>query len=370
MSLVDLSKSADINLTVLKAEKIMGTVSLPEGEVAPRGGYNLRVGAISENGSPDDYKDDYSNSESITIPEGKSSKDYCITVLPCNGGYSVYYDSQYSNSKDYEYVTKGYYSKDGTVADSSKGTLVDVSKNTGINLSILKGNSIRGTVSLPEGEVAPKGGLSVRVLARSDNGIPNSYSLDFSKEVLCKLPEGKSSASYSITVSPSNSGYSVYYIIDDKKSEYMKMGFYSMDGTVPNESSKSLIDIAKSPVVNLTILKGNAIKGTVSLPAGDIAPKGGIVFKVGAIPRDGAFDKGNDYYVYAQIPEGKNSVEYNLVVSPSVSLYCVYYSHGYINETGYLRRGYYSINGTTAFDSNYNVDAAKKDRVDITVLKK
>ena len=66
-----------------------------------------------------------------------------------------------------------------------------------IDFDILYGTAISGTVSLPDGDVAPAGGIEVNIIAFNDNGTPFEYHDDsIYYYTYTIIPEGQSSASY------------------------------------------------------------------------------------------------------------------------------------------------------------------------------
>jgi len=87
-------------------------------------------------------------------------------IVPEATTYTLYY--QTSNS---DYVDTGYYSVIGTVRSSSAADQIrltaDVPSETDIDLTLIAKRIISGTVTLPDGEIAPAGGVSVTVTAVS-----------------------------------------------------------------------------------------------------------------------------------------------------------------------------------------------------------
>jgi hypothetical protein len=258
-SLVNVSTSgaSETDLTLIPGKIISGTVSLPQGDVAPAGGINEVVRIFPLDGP---YE-----VAGFNIPEGGNSANYSA-VLPLDAAsqvYRVYYvlDNEYES-----YIKYGYYSTTGTTGWWDSSSLVDVSSNdaSGINLTLLQRKIISGTVSLPQGMVAPVGGIDG---ALQIGDAINDYGLIVNEDF--HIPEGGNSATYSAEV-PKNvagGGYIVEYYLDfNDYGEYENGGYYSAAGTTLNSESASRVDVSADDAlgINLTLL-------TLELPGGDIS---------------------------------------------------------------------------------------------------
>ena len=143
---------------------ISGMVSLPAGDVAPAGGLDIYINAYDQNYGAD------SGFAFAFIAAGASSAAYSLTVPPDT---SAQWQVSYSCYSCSPYVGSGYYASGAagtTTWDSSLATLLTGgADHTGINLSLITGNTISGTVSLPVGDVAPAGGLNININAEDRN---------------------------------------------------------------------------------------------------------------------------------------------------------------------------------------------------------
>jgi len=337
-------KAASSTMSVSSVFSISGKVVLPEGKVAPSGGLTVRVYAKSSSKT---------NNITVIIPEGKSSADYTV-IVPEATTYTLYY--QTSNS---DYVDTGYYSVIGTVRSSSAADQIrltaDVPSETDIDLTLIAKRIISGTVTLPDGEIAPAGGVSVTVTAvsGSDKATANVV-----------IPEGLGSANYTLKVPPSTSGkgYLVSYQTSNKI--YLQTAYYSMRGSVRYDTLATLVDVIDEDRkdINLNLIAKKKITGTVSLPEGT-APKDGVTVTVWA-----TYGSDKDSQTVT-IPEGASSVEYVLYV-PDGSGYTLYYE---TTNVAYLSKGYYNENGTVKDSKAATpVDTVSKDAADknITLIAK
>ena len=93
---------------------------------------------------------------------------------------------------------------------------------------------VSGTVSLPEGEKAPKGGSAVQILFRTEDS-------KFYNFVTVTIPEGKRSANYSIIVVPTNDRY----IIESQLSNDTTVQYKEGSITIKNDSAYN-IELAKA----------------------------------------------------------------------------------------------------------------------------
>jgi hypothetical protein len=249
-SIVDVSggDASGIDLTLIAGNIVSGTIYLLGG--APAGGLSGWLGV--NNGAE-------GSSFNFSIPEAGISEDYSVTV-PVNATGSRYTVNCFLFNGGSGYVENVYYSVGGTVTDEKLASLVDISAGDapGIDITFPTGNNISGTMSLPGSMTAPAGGLLVWIMVTPQNG-GNLYQYR-----RLNIPEGGSSADYSVTV-PANdagSGYWVNYWLPGDS------GYYSTRGTVMDPSLASLVDVSSGNAsgINLTMLTA------ISTPSPTVAP--------------------------------------------------------------------------------------------------
>lgn len=222
--------------------------------------------------------------------------------------------------------------------------------------SIYSALTISGTVSLPTGKVAPSGGLSVRVYAKSST--KTSY-------VNVVIPEDESTVDYTVNVADV-SLYTVYYYLSSDN-DYVRSGYYSQSGTVRSSSTATQIDLSTTPEsdINLTLIAKKRISGIIVLPD-DTAPVEGVTFTVKA-------ECGSDRETASvTIPEGSNSIEYTLKVPPNIegTGYLVSYQ---TSNKKYLSPAYYSTNGSVRYNtlaSIVDVSSEDKENINLNVIAK
>jgi len=339
-----------IDFRLIPGNVISGKVSLPDGDAAPAGGIQVYISAETDNGTPNVFEDDYYFGKYVTIPEGKNSADYSITVMP-NAAES-YYIVGYSQYSVDSYLGKGYYGINGMTYYENLAGPVDVSSGDaeGIDLELMPARIISGTISLPDGDTAPAGGVKVYIITENDSG-----SSVYGSSVT--IPEGKNSAKYSIPVSvdKESAEYIVQYSFSNEDYGYGKFGYYSREGTRASYSSADYIDVSSGDVegINLEILTANTISGIILLPESYLTLDGSVKINIDAINYEDAFLYGrfiDSIFTTVNMTEGQNTAEYSLAVpvdSVSKSEYIIRYS--IYSEQSYLEFGYYSIDGIAQY---------------------
>jgi uncharacterized repeat protein (TIGR02543 family) len=304
--LIDLSNGSknDINIILTQTPKkiISGVIKLPEGDTAPVGGLNVYVEIHSENGTPDDWNDDLYMGTNMVVAEGQSQVPYSIDAPETASGYKVMFRAD-------EYL-QTFYTLQGGTNNYGLAELVDIKdgNKTNVDITLIKGRNISGTVSLPSGEAAPEGGVNVTIYADLDNGTQNDWSDDINICGYAFIQEGQNQAGYTLSVQNSNSGYQIQFNAEN----YVPVN-YSSKGSVIVGGDLELVYVSDGDKgdINGTLIHGNTIAGLINLPEGQVAPQGGVE---GFISLCNKFSDGHicGYSVkYFKIPEGQNSVEYS-----------------------------------------------------------
>ncbi|HEY9061252.1 MAG TPA: S-layer homology domain-containing protein [Pseudobacteroides sp.] len=304
-----------VNINIIPKYFISGTVNLPKGTVVPTGG--IRVDISAYNGSETIAK-------AFTILEGSEGVNYKIFVPP-GYFYKVKYDI---SNTDY---LPGYYNVSGTVDSDSDASYLPRMEDdiSDINMEIIEKKTISGKISLPD-DVAPSGPVTVKIYAGKTS-------------VTVSIPKGNRDATYSIKVPPNKpqSGYLVYYELTTSNEEFIKKGYYALNGgfknTVPFESNADLVDVSSESNlhVDVMILKRIKISGNIKTPVSLPAPNGGISVDVSV--------EGTSIVKNFTIPENSSYVPFALYVDPilSNSGYKIKYTVKTAN-TGYALNAYFN----------------------------
>ena len=321
------------SLDIVEGKIISGTVKLPDGYLAPLGGLDVEISA----GSFYDH---------VTIPEGLDSVEYSIHVLP-GRAYEIEY-RLYDNKN--EYVEGGFYSNDGTVSDFELLTPIEVSDEDvdGIDIDIIKGYQIMGKILLPASEIASED-ISVSINAR---GVRSYWSST-------RIEKGNNSADYSIVVPEGD--FIVSYSLYENK-DFIDMGYYSFSGTsykIGEADSVSVVGNSQENI-DLTLLSGNKLYGSISLPGEDKASQDmwyGITFTDNSQQLSFSFN----YYISI----GENSSSYGITIPNGE--YIV--SYRISDDTIYATRGYYHPEGTKdSIDNAYVLQVNDEDISDVSFV--
>ena len=334
--------------------KIRGTVSLPE-----KFDQDLQVCIFADTDKAvfGNYTDYYWTEEMITVPANTLSVAYELIIPPneAGSGYIVGYD--YYGEADY--LQYGYYSSNSTVFSWTDAELVDLSSTdrSGIDLTLIIGKKISGTITLPENVTAPTEGMIVNIWAQSG--------LHIFSDSTATIAEGDSSVNFILTGMTSGM-YRLHYSIQqgyNADNRLLQQGFYK-DGAqaVWESADSSLIDLSTvdHASINLILAQGNVLSGTISLPE----PLNGDLYLVTYSNSEG--------YAYQDMPGLDLSAELDIpfcMVAPSAAGYRLnyYISDNYIGNK-YVRNAYYreGASCTTNYSSASLIDLSSGDKTDIS----
>ncbi len=328
-----------VDLALIKADTISGTLTLFGGQTAPAGGIVFGVAVEASDLSP-------FFSETVQIAEGQNSVPYSVKAV---SDPSETWEVRHSCSNDCNGNTiNGYFVSQAqtspTQADATE--LAGGQDHTQIDMTTLPSFLITGTVFLPNGELAPNGGFSVSVDAidRVNGGFSSAN---------VTILEGENSADYQLTIN--NDANAVWTVRYSCRSNTNCMGkldsaFHVGSAVGTGEGvAVQFLGAQNHSGVTLTVLDANTISGTVFLPGATLAPVGGVRVRVFARPISGPFVDADEAFL--TIPEGQNSIGYSIDTSLEATQDWIV---GYIyqcNETqenciDIVGNGFFSSSGT------------------------
>lgn len=312
---------------------VEGVISLPNKAVAPAGGVHVKVVLETIYSSM---------SEEYIIEEGQNYINYRIT--------NVYLDGDYTVRCELMTPVEGYNNVSYYTGDKLKPferfakELYRYDTNVCINIPLVETKKITGTLLLPDG-ISAQGDsvVTVNVVAQSDPYVAfEAYLLTdkyYNKEVKTVIKKGENKGTFEVELPVYSPGYYFNYKLNDY-----------ISGVCPDSINfDTRTEILKDTSVELTLDKGNIIKGKISLPDGEVAGTGGYPVTVSALYENWDNTVGESITFTSCIdnktiiPEGANCVDYEITVYPRYSKYYVFYS---LEGKEYVDKGYYSPNGT------------------------
>jgi predicted RNA binding protein with dsRBD fold (UPF0201 family) len=323
LNATSITTATTINITLIKGVQVSGTVSLPNGEVAPVSGIQVSIY----------FSGNQYYSRTVVIPAGQNSGSYSLNIP--TGNYNIGYD--YSGNT---YVRNGYFSNGITVPQF---VTTELNADKTINITLIKGVIVQTTVRLPNGEIARGNGVSIEVYF---SGVSTQYAY-------VNIPSGQNSALVTKVLPTGSYLISYYYWGPD----YVRSGYYVAGTMVMNQpSSREIITTNQS--ITIELIKGIAVGGTISLPNGEVAPVGGIQVTV--------ILEGNQSK-QVTIPAGQNSVTYAFTGNITPGNYYISYSY---SGNNYVQQGYYNA-GSMAL-STYGLNATSittATTINLTLIK-
>ncbi len=308
------------------AAEISGTVFLPAGDTAPTKGLSVEVRVEDQNGGNE-------ASTYADIPEGASKGTYSITISDDPAASWIVHYYYFDNN----YLKNGYYTNSGTSWDERAATPLGNASHSEINLTLLRGNVINGTVYLP---AAASQDQDTQVRIEITN--LNRDAVDY--EQILYIDAFQSTATYAIrVVNDPNASWEVKYTYYSNSS-YVPDGYYQSPSiTTWNRAAATLLQGNQDySGIDLTLLVGRTISGTAVLPDSATAPQDGISFDVYAV------NTRNTEYSYSQwvtIDQNTNSISYTIRVPDDEN--ATWQIHYETDQDDYLDKGYYAGAETT-----------------------
>ncbi len=354
------SDTTDIVFPILKGDIISGSISLPNDQVAPAGGLQVRVRLVNTV-NPFEFV----NGLFLTIPENANSVDYSITsdLSDTDNRYRISYDCD--SSCEGLYLDRGFSAGAATVVAESDAVLVNGGSDVSpINLTLLSASQISGEVVMPDEVATPAGGLSLRVNAVDVDDTSTSISQTIT------IDENSDRQNYSIPIPGNTSArWLVTYSCNNACEGFSRLGNrYSDQGTVTAFEAQTLLTGSLSyGDINFNVLEERTISGTVSLPGGAVADED-ISVQVFVSDQN---DIAQVNSTGVTILSGESSVAYELEMPDLANLetdYRVRYSCS--SCTLFQTSGFYTTTGTVSnfSDSSTVADDADQNNIDLTLL--
>jgi len=330
-----------LDMTLIKGHIVTGKIRIPETDEAPL--HDITLFLFSRL----DKRSTSSSASLITIQAGSREAQYQLVLA--EGSYTFFYTM---DSQDAQYA-KGYYSTTGTTFFSNSASLVVVNNNVnGIDMTLIKGHSVIGKITIPEEDELPSENICVVVY----------YSLDrqswYGESII--INAGTRETQYQVVLPEGN--YTFKYSLYNQSTSYAD-GYYSTSGTAHLTSLATLVSVNDDMSgVDMTLIKGYRVTGKIMIPVGDELPVESIDLYVWH-SLEGENRRGNLFTIQA----GKREAQYQVVL-PAGS-----YTFGYSlydQDSPYVQ-GYYSTVGTANSSSSASLVVVNNDvsGIDMTLIK-
>lgn len=247
------------DMETLQTFVISGQVSLPNGELAPAGGFNVSVNII-------DTVNQGNSSTSITIPEGANSSPYSLSISSDpNAIWTVRY-ACFFQANCIGRIDSAYNAGNTMVLNAVTAQQLAAAQNhSNIDLEIVNARIITGEISLPGDDVAPAGGIEVKMTAVAINGFETA------EERTVTIPEGENFVSYQVDADPSsNQNWIVRYRCQTNCDGFLATGFYNINGSVESANQGSPLSPTQDhQSIDFSLIQSVLFEGEVILPNGN-----------------------------------------------------------------------------------------------------
>lgn len=319
------------HITLLKGNILSGTANLASGGF-PEGG-NIYLSAYWEN---------HEIGTSISVSSGESGGEYTISIPPDAPNYKLRYYQWGAPSSS---LQQGYYNNSQSgYCESDAALFTSGVDHPNTNITLLQNHTIEGTIRLPDAATESVDiPISLGALYLPSEGqYATTLSGSYPKTVI--LPSMTNSIPYELSLPSACSETPGNYLIgyNQDNNNYVHFGYFHHSGTVGMISNSELLAPGESHTgINLELIRGNEISGTISLPNGAAAPAEGLPITLGTLQEPNGL-----YHTTVIIAPDATSVPYSIRVAPDVGNAAL--SYWLLGDTPFATRGYYSSTSTMA----------------------
>lgn len=347
----------DINLEMITARSIMGSVVRPDG-VSNANAYFVEVSVFESDRDGAYLGTRYTT---IRISANSNSAPFSLDVLPPQiARYRLAYNCFFCDSV----VERGYYSSTGTRAVfSSAQLLAEADILSPINFSLLNGVELSGVVSRPS-NVDLTEAVSPRLNLRFSPNDSNASSI--SSSAFVTIPIGSASATFSFVAPPSEDGtYRLSYGCSPCLGIAYE-AYYSSTGTELMYQNADFLNSSDfSTPLEFEMLAARKISGSISRgPVGLPSQLFYLNVNIYASSEDQSFSEYSS--VSVNLEAGQESIDYVAYVSPT-GRYNVGYSCSNCSGFDVSEAGYYSSTGTTDIEQDTEIIVSSEDLVGVNM---
>lgn len=318
---------SNINLQLLTGNRITGVARVPA-EIPPRQNpVEFRIFATDRNNSE--------NNQSFQI--NTAIETPYILEIPTDPDAA--WEISYSCQNCPEFLEKGFYSTTAPGNYKTEATILAGGQNhANVDISLIRGVELSGSIGYPGMETAPADGLTVllQIEETTNNREPFSRILN--------IPAGANASSWALRVpdDPSDTWRIRYSCFSCDG--FVTTGYYAIPEAQVAPASATLVSsTGVTSDLNLNLIRGNSISGNLVIPGGGIASGDGWEVRVSATD----IQNGQPLALETiTIPAGSTSAAFGLTVSPTAaSQWRLDYSCSVC--PGFLDRAFYDANSST-----------------------
>lgn len=251
----------DINFPLLPAIFISVTVALPNGSTTPATGTVFTTG--HQYGSCTTYYQQSSSEFELSSIASESS--YQLKVYNSSNAFCIGYHTDSST-----YYGEGYIGTTGTepfAFGASARSFSVTDQLTSLNIELIRGTTISGTISLPAGATTTETVLIN--MYRYRDGACQQWSNDYYRSVRVDLSPQQPSSLYSVQI-PEGASACASYDIRQKMGGYVQKGYAATGGGTSALRSNARSVSAGSTDVELQLLQGVFFSGNIHFPDGGV----------------------------------------------------------------------------------------------------
>ena len=342
-------ESADIAISSLpinfgfildKGKALSGVVSLPNSELANADIDNsFEFCSFTALGNPIDCRYQYGGA---IISDGTNSTPYAISVRPAPAGGYYRFSSSCSNCGVYLTDTQ-YLQTDHSFAYASPLVPADTFPSS-IDISLVEGQLVTGTVSLPNGNLAEfNTNINLRLCSYNSEGLNISCSPNYD---YATIQSGTNSIAYVLSVRPATADGS--YRLTSRCSSNCDLylsNYQYLQADLSTGFEPSYVLASMFPAtVDFTLSEGTVLTGSISLPDSELAEEN-IQNAMNICSYDSnATQLACSTNYYLQIASGQNAQDYAISVLPApangfyrVSTSCVSNCELFLSNNQYLQ---------------------------------
>lgn len=192
---------------------------------------------------------------------------------------------------------------------------------------------IMGNIKLPDGIVAPEGGITLSI-----NGVRSI------------IPKGSNSVFFITFINRDDKSEKIIKVscTNDGVSSFAKQSFFNGKELVVGKNNSFLFDVNSSDITGLDLVLPvslYSINGKIVFPEGSFSPKGGVYvsMELFCLP---PVEKRVTFYDWIFIDEGENEKSFKIDIDKKYADndFFLYYYSGSLEKNGFKKVGYYTLN--------------------------